>query len=221
MGNKIQDLILHDHDYSETFVLAHAIAGPQDPRFSLMASERPEVLVDFSAPKSTLVVAKRAAELKIPMLVCTTGFNDSEYAKLCETLKRVPWIFAPNTSLGVYATRQAIRAALAPLPGDYSVEIVEAHHKNKKDAPSGTAKQLAATVRGVRPSVDVPIHSLRGGTEVGEHRVVILGPDERIEITHRASDRALFAHGALKLAKALVGLRARSKPYTIDEVFSA
>ena len=221
MGKKVQELIVNDPIYSQKFILTYACSGPNDPRFPLIESSRPDVLLDFSAPASTLKMARVYGSLKIPTIVCTTGFTSQDLKKLEGYYSRGQrWAIAPNTSLGVFALREAVRAVVTVLPRDYSIEIVEAHHTQKKDNPSGTAKMLAAAIAELRPGTTVPIHSLRGGTEVGEHRVVILGPDERIELLHRAGDRTLFAHGALKLAAKLLSLRARRKPYAADELFA-
>ena len=178
------------------------------------------MLIDFSAPKASLAAAKVCAQEKIPMIVCTTGFSKDEAAKLQATLKKVPWILAPNTSLGVCALSQALRAALKILPKDYEISVVEIHHNQKKDAPSGTAKLFEKIILDAGGRKDIPVLSIRGGTEPGEHRIIILGASERLEFTHKADNRALFAHGALKLAQVLANLKAKSKAYTVEEVLS-
>jgi 4-hydroxy-tetrahydrodipicolinate reductase len=103
----------------------------------------------------------------------------------------------------------------------WDVEIVESHHKLKKDAPSGTAKLLLAEISNAGAPSNAAIHALRGGTEVGEHTIEFFGPDERVRLEHRAQDRRLFARGALELARRLTKKKARAKAYSAEELFLA
>ena len=221
MGLKIEGLIRNDPVYSQKFRLAFLASGPQDPRFDLLSQAPPDVLVDFSAPPCSLEGAKACGKLKVPMIVCTTGFTKKNLQQLNSRLKRVPWILAANTSVGVFSLKESLRKISKVLnPEKFSVDIIEFHHSQKKDAPSGTALSLAECIISSQPQFNVKHHSIRGGTEVGEHQIHFLGPDERIEITHRAQDRSLFAHGALKLAEQILSLKAKGRPYSPDEVFS-
>lgn len=221
MGKKLQSLVLDSEVSQNDFQLVFAASGPNDPRFNQIESAGMDILIDFSAVPSSLKVAKLCAKLKIPMLICTTGFDAKQIGQLTRDLKNVPWALVPNTSLGVYALKRVTRLLSTLLPSDFHFEIVEMHHAEKKDAPSGTAKLLADDIKTLRKTPNLPVHSIRGGTEVGEHRVIALGPDERIEFVHRAQDRQLFAHGALKLAKALLARKAKRSgaPYSADELF--
>jgi len=221
MGRILQELIQNDPVWKTRYMLVFAVSGPQDPTFHTLERERPDVLIDFSNPQSTLGVAKLAAELKIPMLVGTTGFSKLESEKLGRTLKRVPWILAPNTSLGVAACAEALRSALKILPKEVVISIIEIHHSEKKDAPSGTAKLLAHVVESATGRTDLQTTSIRGGTEAGEHRIILIGQGERLEIVHRAANRTVFAHGALRLALRLLELKARTTPYTVRELVNS
>lgn len=222
MGKHLQELIVNHPDYNNDYQLVFACSGPNDPRFALIESYTPDVLIDFSAPPATLKMAKLCAQLKVPMLICTTGFSATQLTQLKKLFRKVPYAIVPNTSLGVYVFRGAIMQAAKQLPSDYAIEIVETHHKDKKDAPSGTAKMLAESICQASGRTHVPIHSLRGGSEVGEHRVIFLGPDEKMECVHKAQDRSLFAHGAIRLARTLCEQRAKPHgvAYTGEDLFA-
>ncbi len=209
MGRSISELILNDEEFKNSFILVELDTKKKD---------RPNVVVDFSAPKASLEIAKICAAEKIPLLVGTTGFSADEFSKLESILKKTPWILAPNTSLGICALSEALKAAFKILPKDCDVTMIEIHHSQKKDAPSGTAKALEKVIASVSHRKEIPILSIRGGTEVGEHRIVILGGYERLEFVHRAQNRSLFAQGALRLAQRLVKLKVKSRPYTVEEV---
>jgi 4-hydroxy-tetrahydrodipicolinate reductase len=209
MGKKLHYLILDQPEYRDLFQLVYAASGPNDPRFEMLAGSGAEVLIDFSSPKSSLKAAAICGQHKIPFLMCTTGFDLKQLEILKHNLKNVAWANIPNSSLGVFAFKNIVGQLASALPDSFHFEIVEVHHEHKKDAPSGTAKILAQEIQNSRKQAIVPTHSLRGGTEVGEHRVIALGQDESIELVHRASDRKVFAHGALRLAQAL--LKCRSK----------
>jgi 4-hydroxy-tetrahydrodipicolinate reductase len=217
MGKRLQDLIVNDPSYSGQFQLVYACSGPNDPRFTTIRTVKPDLIIDFSAPLSSLRMASECKGLKIALLICTTGFSNSQLKVLKQTLKGCVWAMVPNTSLGTYVFAQTLAKAARMLPKEYQAAIVESHHILKKDAPSGTAKMLAEVIRENSDRQDVPIHSIRGGTEVGEHSVVFLGPDEKIELIHRVQDRSLFAHGALGIARLLL----KKKPQKSGEAFSA
>jgi 4-hydroxy-tetrahydrodipicolinate reductase len=206
MGSTIRQLIEDDVELQKRFSLVWAAEGPRDPVFAKLESARPAVVIDFSAPECSLATSEICGKLRIPQLVCTTGFTADEKARLARNLEGVAWGFIPNTSLGVFALGEGIRAVLRALPESFTVSIVESHHRFKKDKPSGTAKLLREDVVSARPGMkqEVDMLSLRGGDEIGEHTVVVLGPAERIELTHRAVDRSLFARGAFELAGKLV-----------------
>jgi 4-hydroxy-tetrahydrodipicolinate reductase len=181
-----------------------------------------DVVVDFTAPAATAAMAARAAQSSLPMVIGTTGLDAAANAAIEALASKAAVVAAPNTSIGVTGLfHRAAEAARLLGPG-FDAEIVEMHHKKKVDAPSGTALRLAERVAaakglgrdafvhgrsgtvGARPEGEIGIVALRGGDVIGEHTLVLAGPGERIELTHRAHDRALFAVGALRAAKWVV-----------------
>ena len=189
-----------------------------------------EVVVDFSTPGATRTLIECAVEAGRPLVIGTTGHTPAERTELAAIAARVPCVWAGNFSVGVTLLFSLARRAARTLGADYDAEIVEMHHRMKKDAPSGTAARLLEIIleerklgsgaarhgrqgiTGERSSGEVGVHSLRGGDVVGDHTVVFAGDGERLELTHRASDRAIFARGALRAAQ---WVRAR-KPGVYD-----
>jgi 4-hydroxy-tetrahydrodipicolinate reductase len=183
-----------------------------------------EVAIDFSSVEATKDICKACLRSKIPLVIGTTG-HSTEQRKFIETAaKSVPIVFAPNFSVGVNALFWLTRKTAELLGPDFDLEIVEMHHRLKKDAPSGTAQKLAeilSEVRkldvqkdvthgrhgmiGERPGKEIGMHSLRGGDAIGEHEVIFAGLGEQLTLTHRASSRETFAHGALRAAQWVVG----------------
>jgi 4-hydroxy-tetrahydrodipicolinate reductase len=212
-----------------------AIAG--DPDFEL-DNDNGEVLVDFSAPDALRASLDRAVSAGVPLLVGTTGLIDEHEELIADAAKSIPILRAPNTSLGIALLADLTeRAARVLGPDAWDIEIVEAHHNRKADAPSGTALHLgdaadrarggggSAEERGrdgtglKRQSGAIGYAAIRGGTVAGDHDVMFLGPDERLILSHRAESRAIFARGALAAARFL-----RGKPaglYTMRDVIDA
>ncbi len=224
MGGALVQLLRDDVDLQEHFQLVHASSGSHDPRFATILEDNPDIIIDFSAPKASLELSKVCARAKIPVLVCTTGFNEKESKALHKILKKNLWALAPNTSLGVFSVLQALGVVSKLLENDgYSFSIVESHHQMKKDAPSGTALRLSQKIQSATlKKISIPTHSIRGGNEIGDHSVIIYGPGERIEINHRANDRSLFARGALRLARRLLGKKrpkATGFPYNPEDLY--
>jgi len=163
-----------------------------------------DVLVDFTEPVATETNIDYVARYKKALVLGTTGLNDAQLRKVEEVSKIIPVVFSPNMSVGVnvlFALLPEIAKRLGP---DYSIEIVEAHHKAKKDAPSGTAKKFGQILADTTGK-EIPIHAVRLGDIVGDHTIIFCGNSERIEIKHQAHTRDLFAVGALKAAKWVVG----------------
>jgi 4-hydroxy-tetrahydrodipicolinate reductase len=230
MGQKLQELLALQENADFELVWSSSRSG--EPSFGKLKTCALDLVIDFSNPKLTLEAAKIVAERELPFLVCTTGFSPSERSKLDKTLSKNAWGFCPNTSLGVLALTVAARQVAEILKG-WDIEIVESHHKLKKDSPSGTAKLLLSEISNAgamanagastnpRMSGAVAIHALRGGTEVGEHTIEFFGPDERVRLEHRAQDRRLFARGAIELARRLTKKKARAKAYSAEELLLA
>jgi len=195
-----------------------------------------DVAIDFTVPAATKHHARACAAGGHALVVGTTGLGADEFAALQAASRRVPVLYARNMSLGVTVLTELVRQAAALLGPEFDAEITEAHHRHKKDSPSGTALQLGeavATARGrqladvavysrprlvttERPDEAIGFASLRGGAIVGDHTVLFAGAEELLELTHRATDRALFARGALRAASWLVGQPAGL--YTLREV---
>jgi len=202
-----------------------------------LVDEAPDVFVDFTAPGALDANLEAALEAGKPILVGTTGLGDEHRRRLDRAAERIALIHAPNTSLGIAVLRSLVEQAARILGPDWDAEIVEMHHREKLDTPSGTALLLGGAVnigRGARDPTalnrfdrmrdgphareegGVYYSSLRGGTVAGEHVVVFAGDGERIELGHRADSRLIFARGALRAA-----LWLRDKPagrYTMADV---
>lgn len=175
-----------------------------------------DVLVDFTNPEACLRNARTAVEKGVKLVIGTTGFNAEQKRLLEETCRKVPTVISPNFSIGVNAFFKIVEFA-ASLLQDYDVEIIEMHHKMKKDAPSGTAIKTAEIIRDVlakkgkhlelkfcrdaKRGEEIGVFGIRGGDVVGEHTVLFFGEGERVEIVHRATSRDCFAKGAIMAAK--------------------
>jgi 4-hydroxy-tetrahydrodipicolinate reductase len=176
-------------------------------------------IVDFTSPDATLATAAIAARHRLVHVIGTTGLEEVHLAAIAECARHTPIIRSGNMSLGVNLLATLVRQAAAALGTDWDIEIVEMHHRHKVDAPSGTAVLLGEAaaagrqvklqdvtdsgrdgITGARKPGDIGFAALRGGTVVGDHAVVFAGNGERIELTHKAEDRSLFANGALKAA---------------------
>ncbi len=171
-------------------------------------------IIDFSAPATLDQVAPVCAERGVPLVVGTTGLEAGHLTLLRRAGEQTAVVFAPNMSVGVNLLFQLVDQAARLLGPSYHAEVVEAHHRHKKDAPSGTAARLVEILQaaldapdarhgregmvGERPDAEVGVHAVRGGDVVGEHTVMLLGQGERVELVHRASSRQTFAQGALR-----------------------
>lgn len=165
-----------------------------------------DVLIEFTHPEATLQHLEAARAARKPMVIGTTGLTDAQRAAVTQAARDIAIVFSPNMSLGVNVLFELAQAAARQLGPSYDVEIVEAHHRTKKDAPSGTAKRLMEAVadgRNQQPD-QIPVHAIRAGDIVGDHTVVFAGPSERLELTHRAQSRDVFAQGALEAARFVV-----------------
>lgn len=184
-----------------------------------------DVLVDFSLPESTAQALEACLAAGTPLVTGVTGMDPSLKGRLAEAGKRIPVLAAPNMSLGVALLSRMVEQAAKVLGPDFDIEISEAHHKHKKDAPSGTALGLAEVMskargsaapvpgtdrRGLREPGSIGFSVVRAGDIVGEHTVLFAGAGERLELSHRAQSRATFAHGALRAARWIAGKPAGS-----------
>jgi 4-hydroxy-tetrahydrodipicolinate reductase len=190
-----------------------------------------DVIIDFTAPAATISHVELAVEKNKAMVIGTTGIDAEHLQKIQDAAGKIPIMFAPNFSVGVNLLLNALQDMARVLGDDYDIEIIEAHHRLKKDAPSGTALKLAQVIAdalgrdldevgryarkgiiGERTKKEIGIQTIRGGDIVGDHTVMFCGLGERIEITHKASSRDTFARGALRAAAWI----ARQKPGLYD-----
>ncbi len=192
-----------------------------------------DVVIEFSTPAGFRATAAVCRELKLPLVSGTTGLEPADEALLDSLAATVPVLRASNFSIGVAALRRALKIALASVPESWDIEIVERHHRAKADSPSGTALTLAADVAaarewgddalqhgrhgrlGPRPSRQIGMHAVRGGSWVGDHTILLAGSGESLELRHVAEDRSAFALGALAAARFV----ATAKPgrYAIED----
>jgi 4-hydroxy-tetrahydrodipicolinate reductase len=190
---------------------------------------RTDIILDFSAPSATLSCLEICTRHKIALLVGTTGLTQPILARIKQAGKKIPCLVSPNFSLGANMLMQSAEALTrlsasvsqaGRIGTQYDIEIIESHHRTKKDMPSGTALRLAERIQAHLPakSPAIPIHALRIGDVVGEHRVIFGGRGEVIELTHRAQSRDAFIQGVLHCARIL----ARLKPgyYGIEEILT-
>lgn len=207
MGRRIFELACADKDFELTLALEKKgtpLIGREIGKLKVSSGLDGlfliDVLVDFTLPEATEEHLNYAAKYKKAVVLGTTGLSDSQLNQVYDAAKVIPLVFSPNMSVGVNVLFSILPQVAGCLGQDYGVEIIEAHHKAKKDAPSGTAKKMAEVIGRVNKK-EIPVHSLRMGDIFGDHTVVFCGNSERIEIKHQAHSRDLFALGALKAAK--------------------
>ena len=189
------------------------------PIYDSFAAELPDfdVLVDFSVPSAAMDALEFCSGHNKPIVLCTTGLDDKQEALVKKASETIPVFRSGNMSLGIHVLRELCRRAARALDDSFDIEIIETHHNRKIDAPSGTAKMLAASlmdgraknmhliygrhsVSQKRASDEIGVHSVRGGTVVGEHEVLFLGENEAIALKHQALSKSVFAEGALDAA---------------------
>lgn len=191
------------------------------------------VLIDFTRPEGTLAHLRVCRELGVQMVIGTTGFTDAQKAEIAAASKDIAIVMAPNMSVGVNVTLKLLQMAAKALATGYDIEVIEAHHRHKVDAPSGTALKMGEViaealgrdlkdcavyaregVAGERDPSSIGFATIRGGDIVGDHTVLFAGTGERIEITHKSSSRATYAQGSLRAARFLSG-----KPNGLFDMF--
>jgi 4-hydroxy-tetrahydrodipicolinate reductase len=181
-------------------------------------------LIDFTRPEGTLEHLKMCRELGVAAVIGTTGFTDAQKAEIAEAAKHIAIVMAPNMSVGVNVTLKLLEMAAKALSTGYDIEIIEAHHRHKVDAPSGTALKMGEVIAGAlgrdlkdcavyaregvtgeRDPSSIGFATIRGGDIVGDHTVLFAGTGERIEVTHKSSSRATYAQGSLRAVRYLAG----------------
>ena len=200
--------------------------APKDPDYTYAASfseldVMADVIIDFSNPAVLDDMLDYAKEHSLPCIICTTGYDEEQKAKIAEASKSVPVFYSGNMSLGINLIIELAKKAASVFGEDFDVEIVEQHHNQKLDAPSGTALMIADAVSQVRTDSEyvydrsdrlqkrdpkeIGISAVRGGTIPGTHEVIFAGTDEVVELTHMAYSRSIFGKGAISAAKFLAG----------------
>jgi len=181
-----------------------------------------QVLIDFTRPEGTLAHLAACRELGVQMVIGTTGFSDAQKAEIADAARDIAIMMAPNMSVGVNVTLKLLEMAAKALATGYDIEIIEAHHRHKVDAPSGTALKMGEVIAGAlgrdlktsavfaregitgeRDPSSIGFTSIRGGDIVGDHTVLFAGSGERIEITHKSASRATYAQGSLRAVRFL------------------
>jgi len=236
MGRVITRLASEDEDCKIVAGVDISDFGENDyPVFKSFADidVEADVIVDFSHPSVLAGLLEYAKVKKLPVIIATTGLTEEQRASLVESSKEIPVFFSANMSLGINLIIALAKKATAILEGNFDIEIIEKHHNQKIDAPSGTALAIADaisdtlscppeyvydrhSVRKKREKQEIGIHSIRGGSIVGEHQVIFAGQDETIELKHQATSKEVFAVGSIKAAKFMNG-----KPkgfYTMDNL---
>ncbi len=203
--------------------LGHASGVPVTADLAV-GLQHAQVLIDFTRPEGTLAHLKACRERGVKMVIGTTGFSDAQKAQIADAARDIAIVMAPNMSVGVNVTLKLLEMAATALASGYDIEIIEAHHRHKVDAPSGTAlkmgeviaqalgrdlKQCAVYARegvtGERDPSTIGFSAIRGGDIVGDHTVLFAGTGERIEITHKSASRATYAQGSLRAVRFLAG----------------
>ena len=211
--------VLIGKDAGEFAGTAAGVVVTSDVAAGLAASD---ALIDFTRPAGTLAHLDACLIAGKKMVIGTTGFSEAEKARIAEASKKIAIMFAPNMAVGVNVTFKLAEIAARSLGDDYDVEIIEAHHRHKVDAPSGTALRLGELVAaalgrdpakvfvhgregdtGERDPKEIAFHAIRGGDIVGEHTVMFAGQGERVEVTVKSSSRSTYATGALRAVKFL------------------
>lgn len=224
MGRFITQLT--DESDAQTIVAGIDVAGDSCQGFPVyqrpeFVDQKADVLIDFSNPSLLSSLLEFCVARKMPAVFCTTGYSDEQILEIKKASEIIPIFFSFNMSIGINLLISLAKTAAQVLGNDFDIEIVEKHHNQKLDAPSGTALMIAGAInevsdgryqyeydrharRAVRPKNEIGIHSIRGGTIVGEHKVIFAGTDETLSLTHIAGSRNAFAAGALRAAEFLL-----------------
>lgn len=205
-------------------ILKNVIEAEEDLEVSGFAddltNEKGDIIIDFSHFSRIPNMLNFAVNNNIPIVICTTGYDDKILSQIKEASSKIPILLSSNTSIGINLMNDLVSKMVENLNG-FDIEIIETHHNKKVDSPSGTAKTLFNAINQTlenkmnlingregnhkRDKNEIGMHSIRGGSVVGEHRVIFYGDDEAIEIKHSAMSKKIFVYGAIKAAKFLIG----------------
>lgn len=226
MGSRILSLASEDKDLEAVVGIeqkSHPQVGTEIG--ALKVSDNPDdirgadVLIEFTTPQATVEHLEFALKHRKAMVIGTTGLTEEQVSRIKEATKNIPIVFSPNMSIGVNLLFKLVKEVAEKLSKDYKVNIVEAHHIHKKDAPSGTAKKLAQIIKDASGREVADIKSIREGEIIGDHKVTFEGPLDVIELSHSAKTRDIFAKGALEAAKFVVNKPPRL--YDMQDVLGA
>lgn len=218
-------------------ILKNVIEAEEDLEVSGFAddltNEKGDIIIDFSHFSRIPNMLNFAVNNNIPIVICTTGYDDKILSQIKEASSKIPILLSSNTSIGINLMNDLV-SKMAAVLNNFDIEILETHHNKKVDSPSGTAKTLFNIINETfenkmrlingregnhkRDKNEIGIHSIRGGSVVGEHRVIFYGDDESIEIKHSAMSKKIFVYGAIKAAKFLIGKKANL--YSMKDVLS-
>ena len=196
-----------------------------------------DIIVDFSHPSGLTFVLNTAIDHAVPAILATTGHSDAQLTEIADAAKKIPVFKTPNMSVGINLMTELIKTAAAVLADGFDIELIEAHHNQKLDAPSGTALVLADAmnevlsgereyvydrhnIRAKRGKKEIGIHTIRGGTLVGEHSVIFAGTDEVLEIKHTATSREIFAEGAVRAVRFMTEKRREPGLYNMRDAIT-
>lgn len=236
MGNAVRQIVKDSSDAQIVAGVDICEGNAEFPVYKVITDvkESADVIIDFSSPKALDSILGYATEKNVPVVLCTTGYSEEQLGEIKEASGKVAMLRSANMSLGINTVAKLIQTAAQILAGNgYDIEIVERHHNQKKDAPSGTALLLADAInsacdgkyeyvydrsgrREVRPKDEIGISAVRGGSIVGDHEVIFAGLDEVVEIKHTAYSRNVFAKGAVSAALFLA--RKPAGMYTMTDV---
>lgn len=230
LGKMGQAVATQVKDFKEISVAAGVDIEPSDdldfPVYDNFndIKEQIDIIIDFSSPKALEDILNYGLKNNIPLVLCTTGYSNNEKIKINKASKSIPIFYSQNMSIGVNLITKLVEKAASILTDDFDIEIIEKHHNQKLDAPSGTALMLANSVSNVRDHTkyiydrhsvrkkrskdEIGIHSIRGGNIVGDHEVIFAGENEIISISHKAMSKKIFATGAINAAKFLLNKQA-------------
>lgn len=243
MGTNTVDTVASSKQYSEKFKICAGVDLSDSSKLDIpvyksifQVREKPDVIIDFSHHSLLKDILDYAVSQKIPAVICTTGHTEEEYQLMKSASLSIPVFFSRNMSVGINLLSYLTTKAAAMLGEDFDIEIVEAHHNKKLDAPSGTALMLAdAAKKGLsfepeyvydrhayrkeRDKKEIGIHAIRAGTIVGEHSVIFAGSNEVVTLSHSAASRGVFASGALRACEYVIGKPAGL--YDMNDVVSS
>lgn len=232
-SGKMGQHIISSIEKCDAAILSYQYSRNEDGDIEELCSNS-HVVIDFSSPEGSLALLPAAIKHNVKLVIGSTGFTDKQKNILLDASTKIPILYSSNTSFLVSLLEDLLRKAAAVLGDEYDVEILESHHRDKKDAPSGTALRLGMAIadakgldfvpwdhqNGMRPENAIGFSSIRGGNMHGEHKIMFIGANESIEISHKSGSRAIYADGAVQCAIWLARKSAPGRLYSMRDVLS-